>query len=367
MSLRENPFRNWPFAASAFRGELHPLCACVDLNGFPVGSNDHECTTQFLHGYPVGLAANSALYPFGVPSVRVSVPDDDGPKPAAKQTAIDSLRANSLKLKNRPKIEQAADRLAPARSVNLSSVSHVTSNKENEHRGRPSPRDTFDGNNNTNYRGSRAPMQPVGNRSVSMATFASTSEHTNSWYSSMASDSQTTMSLGDHTERDTKGKYPSTWMYNSPESTPERSYGAKGPENSYRPKAPEISYGPKSPGVGGITTPFEEHQLPGAAPDFGGFTTPFKEVQHPRAAPGLGKMVLGCSQCLFDPRLQVTPCGCLICIDCGRRFWDTMTSMNSDVFCGCGEVCILSFFIMLKPANLRSASFLHGQPRPSLR
>lgn len=49
------------------------------------------------------------------------------------------------------------------------------------------------------------------------------------------------------------------------------------------------------------------------------------------------KTVLGCSQCLSDPKLRVSPCGCLICLNCGGRYWGAGQS-GSGVYCGCGEV-----------------------------
>lgn len=47
--------------------------------------------------------------------------------------------------------------------------------------------------------------------------------------------------------------------------------------------------------------------------------------------------VLGCSKCLSEPKLKVSPCGCLICLTCGGRYWGAGPS-GSDVYCGCGEV-----------------------------
>lgn len=49
------------------------------------------------------------------------------------------------------------------------------------------------------------------------------------------------------------------------------------------------------------------------------------------------KTVLGCSQCLTQPKLKVSPCGCLICLNCGGRYWGAGQS-GSSVYCGCGEV-----------------------------
>lgn len=74
---------------------------------------------------------------------------------------------------------------------------------------------------------------------------------------------------------------------------------------------------------------------------------PYREPSTPQAkapAPFLpaapGKMVLGCSQCLFDPRLKVINCGCPICLDCGGKFWGS-ASIGGQVFCGCGDVRFL--------------------------
>lgn len=63
--------------------------------------------------------------------------------------------------------------------------------------------------------------------------------------------------------------------------------------------------------------------------------------------------ILGCSQCLSDPKLKVSPCGCLICLTCGGRYWGAGPS-GSDVYCGCGEVrlSINIFFTLLSDAHI---------------
>lgn len=53
-----------------------------------------------------------------------------------------------------------------------------------------------------------------------------------------------------------------------------------------------------------------------------------------------GKMVLGCSQCLFSPKVRVIPCECSICLECCGRFCTSVTT-NAIVYCGCGEVSFL--------------------------
>jgi len=51
------------------------------------------------------------------------------------------------------------------------------------------------------------------------------------------------------------------------------------------------------------------------------------------------KTILGCSQCVFEPKIKVVPCGCLICLACGGRSWGAGRCAES-VYCGCGEVRI---------------------------
>ena len=51
------------------------------------------------------------------------------------------------------------------------------------------------------------------------------------------------------------------------------------------------------------------------------------------------KTILGCSQCVFEPKIKVVPCGCLICLACGARSWGAGRYAES-VYCGCGEVRI---------------------------
>ena len=288
---------------------MHHTCACpLGLDGLPVCPDGPECAAGYLHEYPIGLASHSPP-PHHIPSVRISHPDNDAPKPAGRQPAIDPLRAKPPQPKSRPRIEETADRVALARNANFGSVSDASCNKEDENEGRSSSTGTASGDNtNTHSRGSKAPMKTVVNRSLSISTSTSAGEITNSSWksSSMTLDSQTTMSPGELSGRDAKFKQSVAWSYSSPKSTPESLYGDKIP-------------------VSGCTdTPPRDRRPRGQ-----------------RQTAKDGKTVLGCSQCLFDPRLQVTPCGCLICIDCGGRFWSTISSTNIEVFCGCGEVCIL--------------------------
>lgn len=46
---------------------------------------------------------------------------------------------------------------------------------------------------------------------------------------------------------------------------------------------------------------------------------------------------LGCTKCVFEPKLKVQPCGHLICLECGGKYWGIVSS-GSDVYCGCGDV-----------------------------
>lgn len=73
--------------------------------------------------------------------------------------------------------------------------------------------------------------------------------------------------------------------------------------------------------------------------------------------------VLGCSQCLSEPKLKVSPCGCLICLTCGGRYWGAGPS-GSDVYCGCGEVhsSIRDFCFGIRHSH-PSGSLFHDQFR----
>jgi hypothetical protein len=53
--------------------------------------------------------------------------------------------------------------------------------------------------------------------------------------------------------------------------------------------------------------------------------------------PFISRIRLGCAHCLFEPRLKLIPCGCLICLQCGGKFW-AMVSAGRDVYCGCNQV-----------------------------
>jgi hypothetical protein len=322
MSIRDaaflNPFKNWPFPGTPLKSGLHPACSCPD----DVDPDDHQC--EFMHGYSSGLGLGPAP-PREIPSVRISRPEDDPPKPAGRQTAIDSLRANSLRLKREPlrqtKVENVAEnKPGPSKGHGSGTVSHATNFKENEHKGKMSiqPRSSADAETSRPPQ-IRAPMQTAGNRSASMSTtnsFAAGTEY--SWKrNSLASSSQTTLNSYDTppaTIKEPKGKEKvAVWNYNSPESA------SAVPSSATEPR---IVVSPP-----GTFTPAQEPQHRGDHAAYSTITT------------GFGKMVLGCSHCLFEPKFRVTPCGCLICKECGGRFWGSLCS-DSEVFCGCGEVGI---------------------------
>lgn len=84
----------------------------------------------------------------------------------------------------------------------------------------------------------------------------------------------------------------------------------------------------------GCTPPVEENR-PSSVPSVN-LSNDFKENVSNR------KTILGCSQCVFEPRLKVVPCGCLICLGCGGRFWGA-GNCGEDVYCGCGEVRVPRF------------------------
>lgn len=267
--------------------------------------------------------------PRQIPAVRITRPDDENSKPAEKKTtAIDSLRAvSSLRIKRQP-VKQTLDHGNDQASNNENSgmqtrktPNAVTGGKENDNtnqnwsrppvaRANTTTNDPARGVMESTTNRTRATIDSAANRSVSMSTVNSSDTRgtLSSWKNnSQASGSQTTLCSIDSPEvKEPKGKEKA--VYNSPESLHNYS-GA--------------SYG------SGIT-----HQTTAvAAKDTN--SQVHGELSNPDHV--YGKMVLGCSQCLFDPKLRVVPCGCLICIDCGGRFWNTISNRN-EVICGCGDV-----------------------------
>ncbi|KAF8250466.1 hypothetical protein K440DRAFT_659461 [Wilcoxina mikolae CBS 423.85] len=318
MSIRNkdsmyNPFKNWPFSASPspVKGGGHPACSCpTDVDGIPFCPDGRKCDAGFTHGYPVGI---DFAPPRQIPTVRITRPDENVSKPADKKTAIESLKAcNSLRVKKESVKQKANGK--EANSTGLSNrnvgsgttVLQATNHKENENPHKVSsqsaPQDTHNMQHHT-----RVPMGSVANRSISMSTAGSSDRATAiSWKnSSMASDSQTTLSSIEP-EREPKGKEKAGWTNDSPESIS---------------KLAENTFGPIVPVHG---------------PDASKDSNATSGSRGARKASGNAKMVLGCSQCLFDPKLKVVPCGCLICIECAGRFWGNV-SRGSEVYCGCSE------------------------------
>ena len=288
------------------------------------------CSAGFLHaaGYPAGVVDNPP--PRQIPAVKITRPDDENTKPVEKKpTAIDSLRAvSSLKVR-RLSVKQLGENEPPssengATQAKKSAGAPVAKLKENDapnvNQGWTRPVRT----NSSPAVPTRAAMESATNRatvdytnminrSVSMSTVAS--ENTRGSLTSLksnpqASESQTTLFSTDTPEpkqlKEPKGK--EKVVYNSPESLNDF------PTASAKSPLPETQR--STPGTKDTSVQVGEAEL---------------------SAHGYGKMVLGCSQCLFDPKLRVIPCNCFICIDCGGRFWTTISSGN-EVICGCGDV-----------------------------
>ncbi|RPB01847.1 hypothetical protein L873DRAFT_1886583 [Choiromyces venosus 120613-1] len=74
------------------------------------------------------------------------------------------------------------------------------------------------------------------------------------------------------------------------------------------------------------------------------------------------KTILGCSQCVFEPKIKVVPCGCLICLACGGRFWGAGRCAEN-VYCGCGE--LVSCMINLDSTNRQQLQNYQNFPQPT--
>jgi hypothetical protein len=310
-----NPFKNWPFSTSPspIKGGGHPACSCpIDVDGIPFSPDGRKCDAGLMHGYPVGV---DFAPPRQIPAVRITRPDENDSKPADMKTAIDSLKAcNSLRVKKdsiKQRVNGKENNITGPSNRNVGSgttVLQATNHKENENPHKASsqlaPQDIHNVQHHV-----RVPMGSVVNRSVSMSTANSSDRATAvSWKNgSVGSDSQTTLSSIEP-EKEPKGKEKAVWTNDSPESI------SKFAENTFGSTA----------SVHGSDAPKDTNVTSGS--------------RGVRKTSRYGKMVLGCSQCLFDPKLKVVPCGCLICIECAGRFWGTV-SHGSEVYCGCSEVC----------------------------
>jgi hypothetical protein len=333
MSIRDNsffnPFKNWPFSGTPGVSGSNPACTCpVDLVGFNINNIDRhqqQCLAKFAHSYPPGFDAPP---PRQIPTVKITRPDGETIVPVERKTAIDSLKACAVNRSKSNQPTQNVDRRDRSAGMDKSGSKTVASgmatgygesNKENEHRGHNSTQQIHhDGSNEQSH--SRGPMQSVVNRSVSMSTINSSDRTTiHSWKnSSLASDSQTTISsIADGSYKEPKGK-----------------------EKAWQPQSPGFDHSMSHNAVGRVTNRPEPYTS--TRDD----NSQLREISEAYATAGYGKMVLGCSQCLFDPKLRVIPCGCLVCTECGGRFWGSISHGN-EVLCGCGEVCVvprLNFF-----------------------
>ncbi|TGZ82458.1 hypothetical protein EX30DRAFT_394753 [Ascodesmis nigricans] len=305
-----NPFKNWPFAFAPGGSNVSNSsidCSCEVIDGKHYRQDGYPCPTEALFQHHQEKNYPDVLQTSGSKQNQ----NNDGPDDASK--AIEALKAISIS-QRKPSGKQQK----PSGKENVDASSAVRSHKdENVSKATASQNTPTEGQD----------QQPVPGKGIFVE---STNLHAHEPPATHRSLLSAPPAISLNTWRGVSNLHNVfTPMPAVPEiATPVKE--GKGKERTIwsSPNGPSIAqylgtHGLVHPGI-----------LPSSPPNDKTAVKP--ENYAPSTPKGHGKLVLGCSQCLFNPKIKAIPCGCYLCYHCCGRFCTSLTT-GTTVYCGCGE------------------------------